>query len=202
MWFDAQEDVVRCVQVLPPYDWLFIGTNPFDGMTREFAESFDLFMNVSDCPHEVLLPEKPRPDTRMLWYPVAELSDWTYGPFYWSKRVLDEALEKKTQTYLHCDSGVNRSPCIAMAWLTSKKHSLEEAALLISRERESYADTRVSRFQRNIEQGYIPKQLPEFYARCEEYLVEGFQLDYDNILYKDPPIVALPERLAKFRGKK
>lgn len=200
-WFEADKMYSRFVHALPPYDWLFIGTNPLDGMTKEFVCSIDLFVNVSDSPHEVLLSEKPHPGARMLWYPIAELSDWTYGPFFWSKQVLDAAHDQQLRTYLHCDAGVNRSPCLAMAWLTSRGHSLEDAALLLSRGDEQFAKTKISRYNRNIQFGFIPDRLSEFYARCLQYAAEGYPPDYDNILYAEPELVSLPEKFLIERGK-
>ena len=53
------------------------------------------------------------------WYPINELSKWGYGPFYWSKKILDYHTNRKDSIFLHCAAGAHRSPMILVAWLKS-----------------------------------------------------------------------------------
>ncbi|MFC1697494.1 dual specificity protein phosphatase family protein [Nanoarchaeota archaeon] len=162
-WFSDGKNKLNPFQMLKPYSNICIGPNPIGRMSLEFAKSFDIFMSVSSIPYYILEFDKPRKDTLYFWYPLIELGFWGYEPFFWSKQILDRAFEESKSVYLHCDAGVNRSPCIALAWLTSRNHSLDEASYIASGGKPKITESMLGEFNRNLSQGNIPDQLPEFY---------------------------------------
>lgn len=185
-WFEHKENKVNhFCRLMEPYQCISTGPSPLDGMALSTAQYFDIFMNVSDSVQYSLDKEKPRGDTVFLWYPLRELECWGYEPFFWSKKVLDSAYEDDKKVYMHCHAGVNRSPNMALAWLLSRGHSLEEAALISKSGNEEYADYLKNKFLRNIEDGHIPDNLPEFYRRIDEN--PGWGLE--GILTSEPPLI-------------
>lgn len=188
-WFEQAENKVKAFQMLDPYSLFWIGSYAEDGFRLEVASKFDIFVNVSPIPGYSLETERPRPDTIYHWYPLREAGFWNYEPFFWSKKILDEAFDENKSVYLHCESGVNRSHCIGMAWLTSREHTLEEAALIIASGNEKLAEFNIKNFQLNVDQGCIPNRLPELYDRMEE-----FGNNLDAILSADPALIPHPKR--------
>lgn len=82
-------------------------------------------MNVSCSPCAYFYPAFP--GQYMHWYPVNEMGEWSYGYFYWLKKVLDFHYEAGHTVYLHCAAGAYRSPHAAIFWLMSRGHTHEEA---------------------------------------------------------------------------
>ncbi len=181
-WFEQDENGVQATRLSVPYEKIVVGSWPNDGMNRKLAESFEIYMNVSPTNNYQFGP-KPKPETDFRWFPLKETGFWGYEVFYWSKKILDDAFEKNKNVYLHCEAGANRSPCIAMAWLTSKGHNLEKSAKIVAGGAETISDYNLWQFRKNIEDIFIPNNLPEFYKRYEE-----MGTDIDGILYKIPKL--------------
>ena len=156
---------IRSIRMLPPYDNIWIGTHPTDGMTRDTYDMFDVFINVSDSP--VFLPEG-LPLKHNHWFPINEMGYWGYGSVFAVKKWLDYHHERRDNIYLHCHAGAHRSPMMFLAWLTSCGMTLEDAASFHPRYNESHSTWMVDKFQLDIRQGHLPKHLPEFYRRMRE----------------------------------
>lgn len=135
-------------------------------MKIETASFFDIFINIRSKPSYSLSSSKPRKDTQYFWVPIEEVEPWGYEPFFRTKQILDRAYADGKKAYIHCFAGSNRSPSMAMAWLTSRGHTLGEAARIVAHEK---AQVFVDKFNLRIEEGCIPKDLPEFYRRYNEF---------------------------------
>jgi len=126
-WYDAPEDHVhgRWMKV-EPYNRVFIGCDPTDGMTRATVEKFDAFVNVSDSECESLTPY-PGKNQHYLWYPINEIGYWGLGAFFWSIKVLDPLVQQGKTIYHHCHAGAHRSPMTFFVYLLYKGHTMVEA---------------------------------------------------------------------------
>lgn len=156
-WYEHATDVARFRRIQDPrYANVIIGTNPTDGMTRETADKFDVFLNVSDTPCALLHPS--RPDQRQHWLPLIECGEWPYGVLHASRVILDDAHERRLRVYLHCHAGAFRSPHILVAWLLTRGHTLAEACVI-----ESSHDWS-EKFMRTIDNGVLPSGFWEFQA--------------------------------------
>lgn len=127
-WFEHSENQVDPYQLAAPYDNIWVGPDPLDGMTPETAKSYNAVINVSDSPCAVFEPSYP--GQAMHWYPVNEIGRWNLSYLFWLKRVLDYHHEQGHKIYLHCHAGAYRSPSAAVLWLQSRGHSPEEALKL------------------------------------------------------------------------
>lgn len=164
LWFEYDDDNISNVRILArPYDNIVIGSSPEKGMTLETARSFDIYINVSENAGYSYSDKRPRPDTRFYFAQVFENEPWGYWPFYMSREVLDEAFTDKKRVYLHCHSGINRSPCIAMGWLMSRGHSIEEASDIINDSILGMSEINIEKFLSNQMLGFIPSRLDEMY---------------------------------------
>jgi hypothetical protein len=127
-WFKAEKTEVRGYFMQAPYDKIFIGCRPTEGMMKEEADKIDAIVNVSTEPLATFYPS--RPDQRTYWYPVIEPGRWSIGYLCWLVRVMDFHYERGHQVYLHCHAGAFRSPSAAVLWLISRGHTQSEAAQL------------------------------------------------------------------------
>ncbi len=125
IWHQADQIYVTPYRLQPPYDNIYVGPYPSDGMTHEYAIQFDAIVNVSDSPDTYFEPA--RPNQSMHWYPVNEMGLWNLSYLYWLKKVMDYHYDKGHKIYLHCAAGAYRSPSAAVLWLQSRGHSPEEA---------------------------------------------------------------------------
>jgi hypothetical protein len=191
-WYGWEKDHLTTFHRLgEPYEKFCVGSCPYDGMTLKTAQSFDAFLNLTENRMYSGSTFRPRPDTKYFWIPIKEIWPWGYKAFFRTKLILDDMFENKKSAYIHCHAGSNRSPCMTVAWLTSRGHSLDEACNLLcssmdwpeERKMES-ARLLKGRFLFNIELGDIPDHLDEFYKRYAEV---GPNLE--KILKKDPPLV-------------
>src|SRR5579863_8548765 len=76
-WYDQPRNFVDPYRLKPPYDNVYVGPDPHDGMTKEFADQFDAIVNVSST--ECATFEPSRPDQRTYWYPIIEMGRWSLG---------------------------------------------------------------------------------------------------------------------------
>jgi len=133
-WCDSDHDYARFHPLAEPFGNIFVGSDPSDGMTRETAQSFDVFLNVSDSPSNYFDGLEGQ---RMHWTPISEMGYWGYAPLYFCKMVLDHHYKKKDRVYVHCHAGAHRGPMMAMCWLLSNGKTLKEAARIIWNGRKS-----------------------------------------------------------------
>lgn len=150
-WYDQPEIFVDPYQLKPPYENVYVGPDPHDGMTKAFADQFDAIVNVSSTPCVVFEPS--RPDQRTYWYPIIEMGRWSLGYLFWLKQILDFHYESGHKIYLHCHAGAFRSPSAACLWLESRGHTAEEALALGSY---SGKDSGLYKIQKS--HGNIPKR--------------------------------------------
>lgn len=162
-WYEHEKNKVRYRQLKEPFDNVCVGSTPIYGMTRDFAQSFDIFLNVSDRPYYSNSTDKPREDTIYFWKPIQEYQFWGYEPFFDTKIILDNAYEEDKNVYLHCKSGVNRSPCIVMGWLISRGYDLEEAAEILSYNDPKRIKTFIKVYEHNVKHKRIPMFLDMLY---------------------------------------
>lgn len=157
-WFDCHEDRTWGRWMLPPYDNVFIGNDPTDGMTRKTVASFDAFVNVADTPCESLSPF-PEKQQSYHWYPINEVGYWGLGVFYWTNTVLDRLISEKKVIYHHCHAGAHRSPITFFVYLLFKGYTMVEAAKILGR---SNPDLEITRFFMDIRYGHISPYLFPF----------------------------------------
>lgn len=158
-WFNEDKDnVINVRRCSKPYDMIFTGSCPYDGMTLGTASSFDIYLNL--CENALYSKDKTRPreNTKYAWSPIDELEFWKTNPFCDSKIILDHALENNLKTYVHCASGSNRSPLVTISWLASFGHSIDEASNILD-EKKGYIFS--SKFQDRIESNNIPENIIE-----------------------------------------
>lgn len=117
-WCRRRKTKARGYKLSPPYDNVFIGCDPNDGMTRKVADSFDVYVNVADSPCNTFEPSYP--GQVMRWYPVNEMGRWNLSYLYWLKKVMDFHHDRGDRIYLHCHAGAYRSPSAALLWLQSR----------------------------------------------------------------------------------
>lgn len=131
---------------------------------EEFAadngNAFDLILNVSDTASDQDLDFMKKP--KVCWYPINELSNWGYSPFYWSKKLLDNALKTNKKILIHCHAGAHRSPCIFVAWMLSLHESHKSIAILMK------DPSVMDMFKRDQNDGIIPDDLKIFYKHMDE----------------------------------
>jgi hypothetical protein len=124
-WFEHEKDEVRGYRLKEPYQNVMVGCDPKDGMTKASADSFDVYVNVSDSECNTFEPS--RDGQFMHWYPVNECGRWNLSYLFWLKKVMDHHHAAGRRIYLHCHAGAYRSPSAAILWLQSRGHSAEEA---------------------------------------------------------------------------
>ncbi len=115
------------------------------------------FINVDDCPG----PQFGKPNA--FWYPINELSNWGFGPFYWSKKILDEFQKSENKILLHCAAGVCRSPAILVAWLYSRGYYSFEINNMIK------DDWYTKKFKELQTSQCIPTGLNAMYRAMQDY---------------------------------
>jgi hypothetical protein len=124
-WYSRDKNGVSVYQLKEPYENVYIGSDPRDGMTEETARSFDAIVNVSDTPGVLFEPSFS--EQRVYWYPVNEVGRWNLSYLFWLKKIMDHHHFKGHKIYLHCHAGAYRSPSAAILWLQSRGHSAQEA---------------------------------------------------------------------------
>jgi hypothetical protein len=113
---------------------------------------WDVIINVNDAPPRVLDPAP----AKLFWYPINEVAPWGFGPFYFTKRLLDHYAQK-FNVLVHCAAGAHRSPLMVYGWLRSKGLESRQADNLLKGD--YTAD-----WERDIKDGTIPADIMEFYA--------------------------------------
>lgn len=99
---------------------------------------------------------------KVLWNPTDD--DFQPKPPELLKRGVDfvnEALkEKDSKVYIHCAAGVHRAPMMMLAVLRARGHSLDDARLLIGRERPvaDFADVYVQSVEEYVKKHHTKKK--------------------------------------------
>ena len=157
-WWNAPEDHVYGRWMGEPYNNVFIGCDPTDGMTPKTVENFDVFLNVADSECETLKPY-PNKHQHYYWFPINEVGYWGLAPFYYVNKVLDHHLPLGHKIYHHCHAGAHRSPMTFMLYLVYKGLSLTEAASYLMRRA---PDLEISMFFMDIKGGHISPYIFDF----------------------------------------
>lgn len=139
------------------------------------SKKYNQFINVSDS----IGPQFCQPNA--YWYPINELSNWGYGPFFWFIKTLNQ-IYKHNKTFIHCHAGVCRSPSMVIGWLFYHGYVGGQIETMVGKE---YLD----RFIRFQDDGVIPKDILWFFTHMKEhpdYSLMGLlaKMDGDNIGYK------------------
>jgi hypothetical protein len=121
-----------------------------DAIVQE-PRPFQAIVNVSE-----LAPMFGTSGVSLYWYPINELSQWGYGPFYWAKRVLDFHAGRGDSVLTHCKAGAHRSPIIVFTWLLSIG---VDANTINEWMGDDYADL----YRSDVRRGTIPGDLDRLY---------------------------------------
>jgi hypothetical protein len=72
-------------------------------------------VNVSDTPCLTFAYQDA--GIKALWFPIHEVGNWGYSPFYGTAKFVDQKIASGDERtiLLHCHAGVNRSACVAYA---------------------------------------------------------------------------------------
>lgn len=125
---------------------------------EEAEHDYPVILNVSDTPGPKL------GQAGYYWYPINEVSNWGYGPFYWSKKILDKhCFPKQDKILVHCHAGAHRSPMIVFWWLRSHGYSVQT----IHDKWFKHSIWRLAEY--DMQHGTIPKDLIEFYAQMVKF---------------------------------
>lgn len=153
-WYDQPKTFVTPFQLRAPYDNVWVGEDPGDGMTKEYADQWDAIVNVSSTKCATFEPS--RPDQRTYWFPIIEMGRWPIVYLLWLKEVMDFHHSKGHKIYLHCHAGAYRSPSTAVLWLQSRGHNPEQALNLVK-------ETKSSLYRLWKNYGNIPKRKDEVF---------------------------------------
>ncbi len=106
-------------------------------------QKYAAVINVSDGPE--LTFDLQAAGVPSYWFPVHEVNQWGYGPFYGAAKVYDRY---NGNILIHCHAGVNRSRCITYAIL--KAHGWTDSAIL-----SGYGGWVLEQWETNVQKGYI-----------------------------------------------
>lgn len=134
--------------------------NVLDVSPSFIKENYCAVINVSDSPCATF--DYQREGIPSFWFPIDEIGQWGYSPFYGTLRVVNEYYKGDKPLLIHCHAGANRSPSVAFAILMVKGYTVEEA------ERELNYDNLKEVFFRNIERKNIPEKVIEFLKIIDE----------------------------------
>lgn len=144
-----------------------IGDHPIiyaDHEPESRVEKYDSIFNFSDeAPYG--LSKNDYPKTEIHWSPINEFGYWTYQPFYFIVPLMDNAVERGRNIYVHCHAGAHRSPLMTYLYLRSLGHTPEEAYALfddkyvVLGEKNNWLE---ETFQNDVEYGRIPADVVEF----------------------------------------
>lgn len=124
---------------------------------------FCAVINVADTPCRLFNSPVP-----VYWYPIQEMEFWSYGPFFFAGRIIDEYRGSDKPILIHCHAGVNRSASVAYAIYESDRQcGIDHNLMHVSgRDKRSFYS---STFENNIRKGHIPADIiPFLKARHEK----------------------------------
>jgi hypothetical protein len=135
--------------------------DPSDHPIRKYAQyvkkTYYGVVNVSDTP--CMTFEYQNNGIKALWFPIHEVGQWGYSPFYGTAKFLDQKLASGDERpiLIHCHAGANRSVCVAYAVLKSVESTQAEIDHKLE-----IGEGLPNLFQININKGYIPSDIIEF----------------------------------------
>jgi len=136
---------------------LIVGGFPYKVDENFRRNGYDIIVNVSD-EFYFDIDKKLREKCVTFWFPMNECKrDIGLNSIYGAMVVLHEAEQNNKTVYLHCHSGVNRSPTVADCYhyMRSGKH--------FERPRSGF----VNRLMAQCHRGYLPPK-----SEMESYLTE------------------------------
>jgi len=95
------------------------------------------------------------------WFPINEISPWTYAPFYWFKKIADR--KRNEYILVHCAAGIHRSLMMAHCWLLSLGYSQEQSAEIFN------CPNIIRDYYHDIQTGIIPEDLLVFYKIMNDH---------------------------------
>ena len=133
---------------------------------RNFVKNCAAIINVSDTPCSTFEHGVPS-----FWFPINELGDWGYAPFFGALRVLQRYEEPDGRpVIIHCHAGVHRSMSVALALQLSCGHKPEDIEL------KPYTGRVVrdgfcphSLFQRSMKVGHIPDDVVAMLVTAKQH---------------------------------
>jgi hypothetical protein len=179
-WWNQEKDSIWGTWLKAPCtkSWcsIFVGSNPAEGMTKNTASRFDVFLNVADTACVTFEPY-PYKRTYHYWYPVAEWEDWTYGLFYKVFKTLDHHTDQGHVIYHHCHAGYHRSALTMLYYLMYKGESKESAWEMLGKE----ARPDLMTLEKN---DYLAKSLPDNLEQFIELMRKMPDMSLGDILWE------------------
>ena len=127
---------------------LIISCNPEH--TTDFSQ-FAAIINVADSECQTFKANIPS-----FWFPVHEVNQWGYGPFYGAAKVVDYFRDHPNPILIHCHAGANRSPSIAYAIMMSDGMSYSHIESLYPLYGRTENDEGIgSIYDKNVKKGYV-----------------------------------------------
>ena len=152
------------IRKIEPYNILIGPVDEYEASLADDSSRYDVVVSLRD-----VAPHFDRGNFRYYWYPINEASDWGYGPFFWSKRILDFHTERNERILVHCSAGVHRSPMIVLAWLLSLevlKNGPTDVNLAAINP--LMGDDTVDLYSADVKKGRIPADLEKFFQLMDE----------------------------------
>ncbi len=178
-WFEHSETNIRGSWMPAPYDNIFVGSDPRDGATTEWANQFAAIVNVSCTEGATFEPSNLV--QRTYWYPLVEMSEWPYAYFLYMFKVIDHHYRKGEKIYIHCHAGAYRSPSIFRWWLVACENKSLEESIKITKD---WVDEDMRHF--SIYQNFLLRNLPpnfqDFIERIRHTKIHKAQMA--SILYQ------------------
>ncbi len=179
-WWDRDANGVRAEKMSTPYENVYIGTDPRDGLKKETAESFDVFINVADSPSVIFEPY-PHKRHYTYWFPINEMGYWSHSSFYGAIKALDFHIRAGHKIYLHCHAGAHRSPLVFLVYLLYEGKTILEASEILM----PYSPlTMGKKFVSSVKKGHIPNTIFLFLQKMRENPHSSIQ-DLMNPLYPE-----------------
>lgn len=95
------------------------------------------------------------------WYPINEMEFWSYGPFFFTSKIVDMYQHETKPIMIHCHAGVNRSVSVAYAiYMADKQCGIQHECLNDSWK--DRLDVYKRTFETNIRRGHIPEDIITF----------------------------------------
>lgn len=121
---------------------------------------------------------------KFMWVPINEIGKpWGYMPFFAAKKILDfwciemaKFSDRPPLVYVGCSAGKHRSPLAVFCWLLSQEGQTPES--VADEFFGKFDDQPLNLFKNDLEKGYLPENLKEFYRLMREH--SG--ADYRSIL--------------------
>lgn len=132
--------------------------------------NYDVAFNVSDSPEIEDIVDTKR---KVYWLPINEFGYWGYQTFYWFVHLMDNAVNRNLNIYLHCVAGMHRSPMLGYLYLRSLGNSPEEAFSKVEDKHHIFGNDKYNwleeTLQNDIDYGRIPEDVVEFMTDVRKY---------------------------------